>query len=163
LSPKYFQPALLGGLMMGVLSALPIVNIGNCCCLWVIGGGVVAAYLLQGSHPQPISAGDGALVGLLAGLFGAVVWLVVSIPLNMALGPFQRRLFERILENAQDIPDNMRALFEGTATGAAMGIAYLVQFVVWLCIGAVFSTLGGLLGAAIFKKKLPPSAAPTAF
>ncbi len=43
-----FQPALLGGLVLGVLSALPIVSIGNvCCCLWVISGGVLAAYLLQ--------------------------------------------------------------------------------------------------------------------
>ncbi len=33
---------------MGVLSALPFINILNaCCCLWVVTGGVVAAYLLQ--------------------------------------------------------------------------------------------------------------------
>ena len=32
---------------MGVLSALPIVSAGNyCCCLWVISGGLVAAYVL---------------------------------------------------------------------------------------------------------------------
>ena len=34
------QPALYGGLFIGVLSALPVVNIGNCCCLWFAGGGV---------------------------------------------------------------------------------------------------------------------------
>ena len=38
-APK-LQPALYGGLFIGVLSALPLINIGNCCCLWVIGGGV---------------------------------------------------------------------------------------------------------------------------
>jgi hypothetical protein len=38
------QPALIGGLVTGVLSALPFVNILNaCCCLWVVTGGVVAA------------------------------------------------------------------------------------------------------------------------
>jgi len=26
----------------------------------------------------------------------------------------------------------------------------------WLCVGALFSTLGGLLGALIFKKQTPP-------
>ena len=37
--------------VLGVLSALPIVNIGNaCCCLWVIAGGVAAAYLLQNNR-----------------------------------------------------------------------------------------------------------------
>jgi hypothetical protein len=45
-APK-LQPALFGGLFIGVLSALPIINIANCCCLWVIGGGVLATYLMQ--------------------------------------------------------------------------------------------------------------------
>ena len=32
-------------LILGVLSALPIVYVGNaCCCLWVVSGGLVAAY-----------------------------------------------------------------------------------------------------------------------
>ena len=69
-APLKLQPALFGGLFIGVLSALPIINIGNCCCLWVIGGGVLATYLMQQNHPYPISAADGALVGLLAGLIG---------------------------------------------------------------------------------------------
>ena len=37
------QPALLGGVFIGVMSSLPIVNIGNCCCcLWVLAGGALA-------------------------------------------------------------------------------------------------------------------------
>ncbi len=66
------QPALLGGLFIGVLSALPIISVGNClCCMWVIGGGVLAAYLLQQNQAAPISSSDGAMTGLLAGLVGA--------------------------------------------------------------------------------------------
>ena len=63
-APPRLQPAFCGGLFIGVLSALPIINIGNCCCLWVLGGGVLAAYLMQQNHPYPITAADGALVGL---------------------------------------------------------------------------------------------------
>jgi hypothetical protein len=38
------QPALWGGVFIGVLSALPLVNLGNCCCcLWVLVGGGLAA------------------------------------------------------------------------------------------------------------------------
>ena len=45
------QPAFYGGLFIGVLSALPLVNAGNCCCcLWVVAGGVLAAYLRQQNH-----------------------------------------------------------------------------------------------------------------
>ena len=72
-----FQPALLGGLVLGVLSALPIINLGNtCCCLWVIAGGMTAAYLLQNAQVAPITSGDGAAVGFLAGVAGAIVWLL---------------------------------------------------------------------------------------
>ena len=39
--PSYSQPAVIGGVIMGVLSALPIVSAGNvCCCLWVVVGGL---------------------------------------------------------------------------------------------------------------------------
>ena len=70
------QPALIGGLVVGVLSALPLISVGNlCCCLWIVSGGVVAAYVLQQNQTAPIAAGDGALVGLLAGVAGAFVYL----------------------------------------------------------------------------------------
>jgi len=59
---------------MGVLSALPVISAGNaCCCLWVVSGGVVAAYLFQQNTSRPITPGDGAMVGLLAGFIGALV------------------------------------------------------------------------------------------
>ena len=57
------QAALLGGLFIGVLSALPIINLANCCCLWIVGGGAIAAYLAQQQHPGPFGLTAGARVG----------------------------------------------------------------------------------------------------
>lgn len=155
-APK-FQPALFGGLFIGVLSALPIINIGNCCCLWVIGGGVLATYLMQQNHPYPIAAADGALVGLLAGLMGGAIGTLLSIPVEMMMGPFQKQFLEGILARNQEIPEETRRMLENMSSasvGAAM-IAFKLAFSV--CIGAVFGMLGGLLGVALFKKKdLPP-------
>ena len=155
-APK-FQPALFGGLFIGVLSALPIINIGNCCCLWVIGGGVLATYLMQQNHPYPIAAADGALVGLLAGLMGGVLGTLLSIPVEMMMGPFQKQFLEGILARNQEIPEETRRMLEnmsGAGVGAAMVVVKLAFSV---CIGAVFGMLGGLLGVALFKKKdLPP-------
>ena len=37
------QPALLGGVVIGVLSALPVINVANCCCAWILFGGALAA------------------------------------------------------------------------------------------------------------------------
>ena len=54
----YAQPALAGGLVMGVLSALPLISALNaCCCLWVVSGGLVAAYvylLLSKRNPKSV-------------------------------------------------------------------------------------------------------------
>ena len=45
------QPALLGGIFIGVMSALPIINAGNCCCcLWVLAGG---AHVEDGTATVP--------------------------------------------------------------------------------------------------------------
>ena len=147
---------------MGVLSSLPLVSAGNvCCCLWVIGGGVLAAYLFQQNQAAPITPGDGALVGLLAGLIGAVVQAIVSVPINFLIGPMERAMVQRFVDMAGNMPPELRDMFDRYGNPDAPAAAFFIvakmfALMVWLCIGAVFSTLGGLLGALIFKKNLPP-------
>src|SRR5512142_1663073 len=105
------QPALFGGLVMGALSALPIVSAGNlCCCLWVVSGGVVAAYFLQQNQSTPVTQGDGALVGLYAGLIGAIVYLVLSIPITFIVAPMERLAMQRIIELGGEMPPQLRDL-----------------------------------------------------
>jgi hypothetical protein len=41
-------------------------------------------------------------------------------------------------------------------SGAFFILRHLVALVFWVFVGGLFSTLGGLLGAAIFKKQTPP-------
>ena len=81
--PSKTVPILAGGLFLGALSAIPPISFLNCaCCILVIGGGFLASYLYMKDYPsdQPrVTYGDGALLGLLAGLFGAVVDTVISI------------------------------------------------------------------------------------
>ncbi len=146
---------------MGVLSALPLIAAGNaCCCLWVVTGGVVAAYLLQQNTSTPITPGDGALVGLLAGLTGAVVQTVIAIPIDIIVGPMQRELAARILDMAGTLPPEMRDMIERVSNRNRslpfMFIGRMVALVFGLFIGAIFATLGGLVGAMIFQKKTPP-------
>lgn len=149
------MPAAWGGVMIGVLSALPIVGAANlCCCMWVIGGGLVASYLLQSNTPTAITAGDGAMVGMLAGIFGAVVHTIVSIPVNLLMGGVTRRLLQQIVNNAPDIPENVRQLMENMGNSAGFSVlGVIVGFVFWLICGTIFAVLGGLLGAVFFKKK----------
>jgi hypothetical protein len=152
------QPALLGGLLLGVLSALPIVNLVNaCCCLWVLAGGALAAFLLQRNQSTPISTSDGALVGLGAGLIGAVVWQGLSVPVSIVMAPIQSRLIERLLD-AGDLPENTRQVFEMLRENSRFTIGRFVLggFLIFM-VCMVFSTLGGLIGAGLFRTKgVPP-------
>lgn len=153
------QPALLGGVMIGVLSALPVINLANCCCAWVLFGGAMAAYLLQQNHPEPIQIGDGAIVGMFAGIVGAFVWLFVSIPLNLAMAPFQRGMAERVMQNAANLPPEVRTILEGASAGAVVGAGTVLMFLVMLFIGGLFAMLGGIFGALMFRKSqsvVPP-------
>jgi hypothetical protein len=160
MTPSKLQPALFGGLFIGVLSALPVVSIGNvCCCLWLVSGGVLAAWLLQQNHPYPVTPADGAATGLLAGLFGAVVYLVVSLPITLLMGPMMDEWLERAMESAGDVP--WRDLLEQYRGGGARTFSLIFGFFLQLVLGMVFATLGGVLGAMLFRKReLPPPPPP---
>jgi hypothetical protein len=148
---------------MGVLSALPIVSAANlCCCLWVVSGGLVAAYVLQQNQTTPIEPGDGALVGLLAGLAGAFVQFVVAIPIDIMVSPMEHAMVQRILEMSGSMPSEMRDAIERySGNSLQLGFGFLMlramaRLIFSLFVGAIFATIGGLIGALIFKKN-PPS------
>src|ERR1041384_5885287 len=72
-----YQPALLGGLFIGILSSLPIVSgLNLCCCLWVVVGGLLTTYLRQQQQPAPIETADAVLGDLIAGCIGAALSLI---------------------------------------------------------------------------------------
>ena len=156
-APLKLQPALYGGVFIGVLSALPLIKLGNCCCLWVIGGGLLATYLLQQNYPYPVTAADGALTGLLAGVFGGVLGALLSIPLDMAMGPMNQQLLERLVLNNPEVTEDMKSMVRNIGAQGVTAIGIVINLIFGVCIGAIFGMLGGLLGVALFKKKdLPP-------
>jgi hypothetical protein len=152
------QPALWGGVFIGVLSALPLVNAGNCCCcLWVLVGGALAAYLRQQNNPYQIDAAEGAIVGLMAGAIGGVVYSVLSIPFQMLAGPLQQQWMDRMMSSNPDITPEMREFIERMTTSSGVRvIGMLISVVIY----SVFGLLGGLIGAAVFKRNLPPPPPP---
>jgi hypothetical protein len=150
------QAAVLGGLFNGILSALPVVSIGNCCCLWILGGGALAAYLEQQNTGRATNAGRGAMAGLLAGVIGAFVWLIVSVLLDPIIGPIQRQALERFLEVAQNVPPEVRDAVESMGREESF-MGRVVGFGVQLCLGGVFSSIGGALAGAFLRKDVPPA------
>lgn len=149
------QPALLGGVFIGVLSALPFISAANCCCcLWVIAGGVLAVYLRQQNSPLALPPSEGALMGLMAGFIGGIIAGVLGYVISLAVGPWQNEWMLRIIESNPDAPPEMREMFERMAANA--GAFALAGIVMNTVIYSVFGLLGGLLGTVIFKKNAPP-------
>src|SRR4030081_227267 len=130
------KPALLGGLIVGVLSAIPIIN--YCCCIWSIGGGALAAYLYIKSSPTPVAMGEGAMVGGLAGVVGAVIYLVLGLPIAMFFG--MAAMEEQLYRSGVHLPISGMVLI-------------LVSGIVGAIILAALATLGGVIGTAIFEKR----------
>jgi hypothetical protein len=148
---------------MGVLSALPLINTLNlCCCLWVVSGGVVAAYVFQQNQAVPMTAGEGALCGFLAGIAGAIIMFILSIPIGLIVAPMERAMVQRALGMSGGMPPELRRLLESySESRTEIGVigqvmVRLFGLFVFLMVGVVFSTLGGLLGTALFRKT-PPS------
>ena len=146
------KPALIGGVLLGLLSVIPFVNALNiCCCLWAILGGMLASYLYVKNSPTPATAGDGAILGAIAGLIGAAISLVLGIPISYAMGPTMRNLMLSLLENVdRQQAELMRRQLEMTGDALAPLIINALILAVMLFF---FSVIGGLIGTALFEKR----------
>lgn len=143
-----FKPALLGGLIVGLLSAIPILN--YCCCVWAIGGGGLASYLYIKSSPTKINTGDGAMLGGLAGIIGAVLYLIVGVPISYFVGAAQME--EAMARMNVELP------FTGFLLFLVVGLLVALFLL-------VLSIVGGLIAVPIFEKRTdaPPPPPPQDF
>jgi hypothetical protein len=158
--PEYMQPALIGGALAGLLSGVPLLNC--LCCLWIIGGAVLATSLLAKKTGGPLTAGDGAIAGALTGISAAVVFVILE---TSPLGQWNRAFVLRLAENwvrasGQSIPqlEELRRL--ATAGGQQLP-GLLLGLFLYAAVFAALGVLGGVIGVSLFGRKKPgPGAAP---
>lgn len=145
------KPALIGGVLVGLLSAIPFVNMVNiCCCLWAILGGAIASFIYIKNSPTPAGPGDGAVLGLLAGVVGALIYIVIGIPIGILMGSAMTGMMGRLMENVDPSQaEAMRRQLEASQTVAGAIVNGLITAVLLV----IFSTIGGLLGIPIFEKR----------
>jgi len=148
------QPALLGGLFIGVLSSLPVVSSFNlCCCLWVVTGGILVVYLQQQRTPEPLETSDAVIESLLAGVIGAIIAGLGALLLLSAGGEIWQEQVRQALDSNADVPPEVRDMIMNLIQGRNLALA---AFLINLPVYAVFSMLGSLLGLAFFRKKVAP-------
>jgi len=148
--PSMFGPALIGGGLAGILAAVPFVNC--LCCLWVIGGAMLAAYLLAKEAPSQLSAGDGAIAGVFAGIIAAIVDFIVSIPFHAMENRLVQNMLERFSEYFEDMPSAWQSFFEGGDFTTSVGLSVFGLFISAVVFSAL-GALGGVLGISLFGKK----------
>ena len=143
-----FKPALLVGLIVGLLSAIPIVN--YCCCIWGIGGGGLASYLDMKSSPTKIGTGDGAMLGGMAGVIGALLYLLIGVPIAYFISGAQ---MEEMMAKM-----NVQLPFTGF-------LLFLVSGLIGGLVLLVLAVIGGLIAVPIFEKRTdaPPPPPPQDF
>ena len=151
--PGLFKPALIGGIAAGVLTAVPFVNCF--CCLWIIGGAMLAAYLYSKHSPSSLTPGDGAVLGILAGIVAAVTDSFVSLPFESMNQEFVQRFLDQFSQFFKEMPSGWERLFENRAGGISPPW-FLLNLLSSAVIYAAFGALGGLIGASIFGRKQSP-------
>ena len=73
----------------------------------------------------------------------------------------QHAMLKRMLEHAENMPPETRSISKRSARGGGGAIrARCIGFLFRLCRRRVFGTLGGLLGAMIFRRDAPPTMPP---
>jgi hypothetical protein len=158
-APDLFKPTLVAGIAFGVAAGLPGTSLLNLClCAPAWGAGIGAAFLHGRACREaglPFTPGEGARIGFLAGVLYALAATTVFLVLLAAMGGSEGLLreveqtSEQIPWFSQELMDWMRALARSGWLPAVMGGSL---FVMHLVAGGVFSTLGGLLGAAMLRR-----------
>jgi len=157
--PSKLTPALIGGAVMGILSSVPVIAAGNCvCCMWIILGGILAGYYYSKSLPPGVEfqSGDGAVVGLLAGIFGALFSTFITYALHN-LGLQNMDMFEQIFESNPEIPPEVEDFFREWQDEGGFNMAMAaIMLISSTLVNALFGTIGGILSTRLFKNKKPP-------
>jgi hypothetical protein len=148
---EFVQPALTGGLALGVLSAIPFVNC--LCCLWVLGGGGLATWLLNKQRPGGLRYGDGALVGVVAGVVGGLVTTIIAIPIQMLT--FNEATARQVQEafNQAQMPPAFREFMEQMMAPGFSLSRTLFSLLANVVIYSLFAMVGGIIGVAIVNRK----------
>jgi hypothetical protein len=150
----FVQPALTGGMFLGLLSSIPIISAG--CCIWVPLGGAIGSVLLLRQRPSGIAYGDGAFVGVLGGLAGAVVGTIIQ----MSERVIALRFFGTQQQQIEDIfkqfgvaegpwKDWAMRVFSGEVSALTVGFTFFSNLLIY----SLFAMVGGILAIAIINRR----------
>jgi len=136
------KPILIGGVIGGVLSSVPVIACLNCCCcLLYILSGVITAYLMSKEF-DPSDRDyliSGALSGGIAGFVNWVLDLLITSIEYGAMIPFMADYY------TSEYMEMM--MMEGTISL----ILIIFSIPLYMIMGAIFGSIGGILYGKFMK------------
>lgn len=149
-----FRPALIGGAVAGLLTALPFLSCF--CCLWIIGGAMLAVHLLARRSAVSLTPGDGAIVGIFAGIVAAVVEAFVSLPFDALNREFLQKFMDQFSQFFEELPEGWESWIDRAGAGTSLAL-FMLGLLISAVVFAAFGALGGVIGASLFGRKTPGS------
>jgi hypothetical protein len=135
---------LLGGLLSGILSVIPLINLFNIFfMMWMGVGGLVSIYLLK-KNTSEIRTADAVLVGAASGLTGGIIFGLFS---SIMVFNISEEKIERVLERV----GSLTSLIENDAMALIQDTNFRMMFLGIIAIGFCFAIIAGLLGGLIGK------------
>jgi len=159
--PSMLMPALYGGIIIGVLSGIPYLNLINClCCAGVLLGGFMAVFFYNKDltpDMPPLTSRDTLGLGALAGVFGAIVGNVIGGLIMVTVGNVAGELMYEMLINFYDSvgileqmpPEAIDEMEEGMTAAELDPTNIIASFLLY----PLFGLLGGLIGYQVYKPK----------
>ena len=169
--PNKFRIALISGVVIGVVAAIPGLSLINCCCcagVWL--GGVLAMYLYKQQFTEgmpPLESSDALMLGLMAGVVGAFTATLINGLILVTFGPVEAELVKslagKVLERMSEqgsVPSDMVETLKGQLDQSIKDSTRMSNIFgglfITLIVYPIFTILGALLGYAIFRPKTPP-------
>ncbi len=128
----------VGALVMVLLSNVPVLNLINCLlCAGIWLGGMAAVWFYRRQTGQPLTAGQGAMIGVVAGVIGAILSSIVA-------SVFGADAMQAVMD--ADPTGQTRSALGGFVGGTA---SFLVGLVINIIVYPLFGAVGGAIYAAL--------------
>ncbi len=147
------QSILLGGAVVALLSTSYLSFINYLCCLGVIIGAVVAVWHYTSTNSLTVKPGEGAVMGLMAGVVGALIALVLNYVIMQMGIRHDQAMLNVLMDSFRDAmpPEQYDELVRQRDQPLRLG-SYLASGMIGVLVSGLFGAIGGAIGAAMFKK-----------
>ncbi len=160
--PSKFAPVLISSVIMIVLSLFPVLNLINLiCCAGIIIGGAAGTYYYAkqlDKAGQVIQNKDGIMIGLLAGIISAIVYVILSTLITMIAKQNPVELvYEMTQQYGFNIPPEseniLKQIFNDYNQNGFSFFMIGAQLISTMVSNCIFGPLGGLLAASMYNKR----------